>query len=74
MFRYIRRPHIPVTHVRVDTTAYERFHGVPPGGVTLWVFRIGAATSSWFAPYAEAEARAVARAARCGIAEVVVCA
>ena len=73
MYRY-SRPHIPVTHVRVSTAAFEAAHGVMPDGRALWSFTIGGDTLRWYGPYAEAEAQAVAAAARRGICEVVVCA
>ena len=63
-----------MSHVRVETATYEHVHGTQPGGTALWHFQVGAETVAWYLPYAEAEARAVARAARCGICEVVVCA
>ena len=73
MYRY-HRLHIPVSHVRVETATYERVHGTQPGGIALWHFQVGAEVCAWFGVYAEAEAQAVARAARCGIDVVAVCA
>ena len=73
MYRY-HRDCIPVTWVRVETAAYVALHGTEPGGRALWVFTIGPDTLMWYSSYDEARDEAVARAARCGVRQVTVCA